>query len=352
MPERPLVSVIITNYNYGRYLRRAIDSALRQTYRPLEILVVDDGSTDESRAVIESYGNSIRALFRANGGNAAAYNTGFTASLGDILLFLDADDGLYPDAVATVVGAWTPQTSKAQFYLDVVDVEERPLGRWTPNLPFLRGGVLSCLFAYGYYPSAPASGNAYSRAFLASMMPVEERAWQMGVDGLLNGLAALAGEIVSIERPLGFYRHHDCNHSEASGASLPKIRRDLLNEVNREAALRGRATALGRQVPAGLSLRIPGHCKGRLLSLRLAPALHPFRDDRRWRLVAHGIHASWRFPHHGLGKRLGATIGFLGLAVLPVAWLEAHLDLIIVAERRPEWLRGPRTGIRRSPRAA
>src|SRR6185312_13559112 len=197
MSARPLVSVIITNYNYGRFLRCAIDSALRQTYRPLEILVVDDGSTDGSRAVIASYARRIRPLLRPNGGNAAACNTGFAASRGEIVLFLDADDALYPTAVEAVVAAWTPHASKAQFYLDIVDAEGRALGRCAPNLPFVRGGVMSCLFAYGYYPSAPASGNAYSRAFLASTMPVEESLWQMGVDGLLNGLAALSGEIVS-----------------------------------------------------------------------------------------------------------------------------------------------------------
>src|SRR5205085_8851297 len=99
--RRPLVSIVVTNYNYARYLERAVDSALRQTYRPLEVIVVDDGSTDESRTVIAGYGDRVRPVLRSNGGNAAAYNSGFAASRGDILLFLDADDALYPQAAAT-----------------------------------------------------------------------------------------------------------------------------------------------------------------------------------------------------------------------------------------------------------
>ena len=62
-------SVIVTSYNYGRFLRTAIDSALAQTY-PAEVIVVDDGSTDESRQIIESYGSRIVSLFKSNGGRA------------------------------------------------------------------------------------------------------------------------------------------------------------------------------------------------------------------------------------------------------------------------------------------
>jgi glycosyltransferase involved in cell wall biosynthesis len=70
----PLVSVIVNNYNYARFLPDAIDSALRQTYGHVEVIVVDDGSTDESRVVIASYGNRIRAVLKRNGGQGSAFN--------------------------------------------------------------------------------------------------------------------------------------------------------------------------------------------------------------------------------------------------------------------------------------
>src|SRR4051812_12972155 len=97
---RPLVSIIVNNFNYARYLREAIDSALDQRYEPTEIIVVDDGSTDRSREIIASYGSSIIPVYKPNGGQASALNAGFAASRGDIIVFLDADDILFPEAAA------------------------------------------------------------------------------------------------------------------------------------------------------------------------------------------------------------------------------------------------------------
>ena len=91
------VSIIIANYNYARFLSRAIDSALDQDHAQVEVIVVDDASTDGSAEVIASSGGRIKACLREeNGGHAAAFNTGFAASRGAIVLFLDADDYLLP----------------------------------------------------------------------------------------------------------------------------------------------------------------------------------------------------------------------------------------------------------------
>ena len=75
--ELPLASIIITSYNYERFLPRAIDSALQQTYPSKEIIVVDDGSTDNSRHIINSYGDRIIPSFKENGGLNSATNAGF-----------------------------------------------------------------------------------------------------------------------------------------------------------------------------------------------------------------------------------------------------------------------------------
>jgi glycosyltransferase involved in cell wall biosynthesis len=89
--HRPLVSVIIPVYNGQQYLAAAIDSVLEQDYRPLEIIVVDDGSTDESARIAQSY-SEVLYLYQANGGAAAARNTGIAAAHGEIIAFLDHDD--------------------------------------------------------------------------------------------------------------------------------------------------------------------------------------------------------------------------------------------------------------------
>ncbi len=95
----PLVSVLINNYNYGRFLREAIESALNQTYRNTEVIVVDDGSTDDSREIIASYGDRIIPVLKENGGQASAFNAGFAASRGNWVFFLDSDDVFHPTKV-------------------------------------------------------------------------------------------------------------------------------------------------------------------------------------------------------------------------------------------------------------
>lgn len=99
----PLVSVLINNYNYGRFLHEAVDSVLNQTYSNIEVIVVDDGSTDNSQAVIASYGDCLTPILKKNGGQASAFNAGFSTSQGKIICFLDSDDAFLPNKVETVV---------------------------------------------------------------------------------------------------------------------------------------------------------------------------------------------------------------------------------------------------------
>jgi len=101
----PLVSVIIPTYNRAETVRRSIDSALDQTYRPLEVIVVDDGSSDNTREVLEGYGDRIRAIYQENGGPSVARNTGVSAARGEFIAFLDSDD------------TWKPSKTEAQVRL-------------------------------------------------------------------------------------------------------------------------------------------------------------------------------------------------------------------------------------------
>src|SRR5688572_19409564 len=102
MNAHPLVSVIINNYNYGRFLVFAIDSALNQTHKNVEVIVVDDGSTDGSREIIMGYERQVKSIFKENGGQASALNKAYEISNGDIILFLDSDDGLACTAVENI----------------------------------------------------------------------------------------------------------------------------------------------------------------------------------------------------------------------------------------------------------
>ena len=92
MNSLPKISVIICTYNHAQYIKKAIDSVLNQTYQDFEIIVVDDGSTDNTKNIVNHFGNSIKYIYQDNKGLASARNTGIHASKGEFVTFLDAED--------------------------------------------------------------------------------------------------------------------------------------------------------------------------------------------------------------------------------------------------------------------
>lgn len=103
MDRAPLVSIVIPAYNHARYLDEAIRSVLQQDYPQVELLVLDDGSTDGTRAVLEKYGTSFRWETQPNMGQAATLNKGWGLARGELLGYLSADDALLPDAIRASV---------------------------------------------------------------------------------------------------------------------------------------------------------------------------------------------------------------------------------------------------------
>ena len=123
------VSVIIPTYNYGRFLRDAIDSALAQTYRPIEVIVVDDGSTDGTPEVLAAYGERIRVIRQDNRGAGAARNRGIAAAHGDYLAFLDSDDILRPQSLEREIARFVadPSLGLVHCAAESVDGDGKPL---------------------------------------------------------------------------------------------------------------------------------------------------------------------------------------------------------------------------------
>lgn len=221
MKPHPTVSLILTNYNYGRYLRAAIDSALRQSYAPTEVVVVDDGSTDDSRAVIASYGDRIVPVLKDNGGQNSAFNAGLRASKGDVICFLDADDILFPRAMEHAVLKFRGVADVAMVHWPLweVDANGNRNGRTVPpnggdEGQHLRERVLrdgpDC------YAHPPTSGLSWSRVFLEQVFPIPEQRSRSDwgatcADAWLSGLAPLYGSVHRLVDPQGCYRIHGAN---------------------------------------------------------------------------------------------------------------------------------------------
>ena len=99
----PLVSVIIPTYNNAAYLVESVESVLNQSYRNIELIVVDDGSTDNTQAVLAGFGDRLRYVRKANGGPSSARNLGIQMARGQLIAFQDADDLWLPEKLALQV---------------------------------------------------------------------------------------------------------------------------------------------------------------------------------------------------------------------------------------------------------
>jgi glycosyltransferase involved in cell wall biosynthesis len=141
---RSLVSVLIPVYNGQAYLGEAIESVLAQSYRPIEIIVVDDGSDDASGEVARAYGEAVRYDRQPRRGNGAARNRAVALATGDLLTFLDADDRLLPGALERLAGRLEGDPSLQAVYGHVrefisPDVDAEALARLRPPIPRIAG---------------------------------------------------------------------------------------------------------------------------------------------------------------------------------------------------------------------
>jgi glycosyltransferase involved in cell wall biosynthesis len=213
--QTPLVSLVIINYNYGRFLCDAIDSALNQTYAATEVIVVDDGSTDDSREIIASYGSRVIPVLKDNGGQGSAFNAGFARSSGDIICFLDADDIWLPARVEVVAARARERTEALLIHhaYQRVDAKLRPFGKILP-LSLLEGDVgEKVLRSGGCWPFPPPAALAFRRSCLASLMPIPEALFRSRAESCLAYCAPLLGPITAIDEPLCLYRRHDSSDS-------------------------------------------------------------------------------------------------------------------------------------------
>ncbi|ROH89149.1 glycosyltransferase family 2 protein [Stagnimonas aquatica] len=314
------ISFLINNFNYGRYVGRAIESVLAQDHPDCEVIVVDDGSTDESVDVIRGYGERIQTCFKPNGGQASAYNEGFRRSSGDLVVFLDSDDVLYPGLATELCRCWRPGISKIQYRLRLIDAEDRPLGGFTPGYLF-SGDLRGVVSAFGDYGSAPGSGNAYARDFLNKIMPLPEARWRIGADNLPIMLAPFHGRIGVLpgDGVGGGYRLHATvggavNNTLADLAAL--VRRSLEFRADMRMELQARG-CLSQQT----DWLTPPHTLKKLILQEMAPGdLADPGLRRRWALAKHATRSIHLWPARGRLRKAVYWIWVIGMLCLPRAW--------------------------------
>jgi len=226
-------SIIITSYNYGRFLRQAIESCLNQTYADTEIIVVDDSSTDGSRHIIESYGRSLISVFKENGGHSSAINAGFSVSHGDIICPLDSDDVFTTDKVARVVEAWKPLPHVNLLYHQLQTIDANGVQRGNPWPRSTLSGDIHQKIAQtaGWWPRPTTSGLCFSRSYLERVlpMPTGPRIWP---DTYLAPPAAFMAPVIGLPIRLGYYRTHGENTIDKffPKRTVPSERREVARQ--------------------------------------------------------------------------------------------------------------------------
>lgn len=224
MPSSGKVSVIIPNYNYAQYVGEAIESVLNQTYKDIEIVVVNNGSTDNSMDVLTKYSKKIRLINQENLGQSGARKSGLEMATGDYIAFLDADDKWAPEKIEKQILLFTPTVELV--YCGINLFSEKAQAIIATEIPTFKG---SCSDAFIEYPgvSIVLSGESTS-IFTRSLL---EKVG--GFDPELNSAAgwdffrrcSKFSEFDFVPEPLVNYRLHSSNMSNSSKNTIMDIRR-------------------------------------------------------------------------------------------------------------------------------
>lgn len=339
-PTDLMVDIVIDNYNYGAFLAGAIESACAQTHERVNVIVVDDGSTDGSRELLSAYENRVEVVLKENGGQASALNAGFERCHGDVVIVLDADDLLHPAAAARAAAAFAadPSLVKVQQRMDTIDAGGRSTGAIKPpdRLPMPEGDVRQEELAFPFDLTWLAmSGNAFRAEALRRILPIPEPPYRICADWYLVHMTALLGTVASLQDVGASYRVHGSNNYEQQTArlDLDHVRQTvgLASSTIRE--LERLADEIGLDRPARIiSL---WDLANRLISLRLDPRNHPIADDSRVGIVREAIRGVRRRTDSSATKKLLFVAWFAIAATAPGRWVPRVAEAFFFPERRP-----------------
>lgn len=334
-----LVSIVVNNYNYGRFLGAAIDSALQQHYPKVEVIVVDDGSTDCSREVAASYGDRIITVLKDNEGQASAFNAGFARSRGELVIFLDADDTLLPDVAARAAATFQahPELGVIQFRLELMNAAGVPTGILVPpeHVHMANGDLrekVQLLTNNTWW--SPTSGNAFSRRVLQQVLPMPTLRYS--ADYYLSRASALCAPVTSLGGIAGYYRFHGANSLNASVIDLDKLRARIVRIGEIHKYLRDFALSTGNlDYPAEpQKVRDVMFLAERMTSLKLAPREHPIPEDTRLSLLRRGCSAALARVDVAPSTKLVFVAWFIAMFFAPVFWSRWLVSQLFFAHTR------------------
>jgi glycosyltransferase involved in cell wall biosynthesis len=218
---QPLVSLIIPCYRQARYLPGALDSGLNQSYHPVEIVVINDGSDDDTEAVARRYAGKVRYIHQPNGGSSSARNAGIKAAEGKYLLFLDADDLLHPEALAWLVEAMQGQEDRVcvmGFRKFQTDPMQAVGSDYLPpaEQPLAYRVMFGCL--------APPHAHLCSKSLALRVGGFDDH-WANGVEDwdFWRRLALAGAHFLPVPRVGAYYRRHEAS------VSANRLRMDMMH---------------------------------------------------------------------------------------------------------------------------
>ncbi|HVM55162.1 MAG TPA: glycosyltransferase family 2 protein [Acidimicrobiales bacterium] len=215
-----LATVLINSFNYAGYLGAAITSALDQDWPETEVVVVDDGSTDESREVIEQFGDRVEAVLKSNGGQASAFNAGFERARGEVMLFLDADDWFLPGKVRTVMETFAAHPNIGWCFHPLAydggpAGEQRGATGWIDARAAMRRGR-----AHGALVPA-TTGISIRRPLLERILPMPEH-FRITADNFVKTAALALAPGIVLDEALAVQRIHAANAFTGSDGTDPR----------------------------------------------------------------------------------------------------------------------------------
>jgi glycosyltransferase involved in cell wall biosynthesis len=241
------ISVIITTYNYGRFIENAIDSVLSQDFPmdKLEIVVADDGSTDDTAQRVRKYGSKVAYFYQPNGGQASALNLGFAKARGEIIVLLDGDDFFLPAKLSRVADAFQRNPSLGMVYHPMMGWNVQTNERQISRFPLTSGSPFDDIGKFWGY-SGPGTCASYRRRFLDRVLPIPNEI-RMLADAYTGALIVFVAPVLALPECLSVYRVHGKNSYQVDESRMTvetrksrlELTQTVVNAMNRWLANQG-----------------------------------------------------------------------------------------------------------------